>query len=170
MIWNDEVERRMLVWCISVKCQKFLHLIFLNRVETMVGSGAREKGSWKSLKIFIWGREYWFHTHEWMTNNIILIGRSLQEYDIIPAFRSSHRKCSVRKGVLRNFGPGCRPQACNFIKIETMAQVFSYEFCEISKNTFFTEHVWAIASEPCLFQIPSKSKIYKEQLKVFIIP
>ena len=28
------------------------------------------------------------------------------------------------------------PQACNFIKKETVAQVFSCEFCEISKNTF----------------------------------
>ena len=36
--------------------------------------------------------------------------------------------------------------ACNFIKIETLAQVFSCEFCKISKNTFFTEHVWATAS------------------------
>ena len=35
---------------------------------------------------------------------------------------------------------------CNFIKKETLAQVFSCEFCEISKNTFFTEHVWATAS------------------------
>ena len=26
--------------------------------------------------------------------------------------------------------------ACNFIKKETLAQVFSCEFCEISKNTF----------------------------------
>ena len=30
-----------------------------------------------------------------------------------------------------------RPQACNFIKKETLAQVFSCEFCEISKNIFF---------------------------------
>ena len=29
-----------------------------------------------------------------------------------------------------------RPQACNFIKKEILAQVFSCEFCEISKNTF----------------------------------
>ena len=28
------------------------------------------------------------------------------------------------------------PQACNFIKKETLAQVFSCEFCKISKNTF----------------------------------
>ena len=37
-------------------------------------------------------------------------------------------------------------KACNFIKKETLAQVFSCEFCEISKNTFFTEHLWATAS------------------------
>ena len=40
----------------------------------------------------------------------------------------------------------CRSQACNFIKKETPVQVFSCEFCEISKNTFFTEHLWATAS------------------------
>ena len=27
-------------------------------------------------------------------------------------------------------------EACNFIKKETLAQAFSGEFCEISKNTF----------------------------------
>ena len=31
---------------------------------------------------------------------------------------------------------GVRPEACNFIKKETLAQLFSCEFCEISKNTF----------------------------------
>ena len=30
-----------------------------------------------------------------------------------------------------------RGAACNFIKKETLAQVFSCEFCKISKNTFF---------------------------------
>ena len=37
-------------------------------------------------------------------------------------------------------------EACNFIKKETLAQVFSCEFCEISKNTYFTEHLWTTAS------------------------
>ena len=37
-------------------------------------------------------------------------------------------------------------QAFNFITKETLAQLFSCEFCEISKNTFFTEHLWATAS------------------------
>ena len=38
-------------------------------------------------------------------------------------------------------------QACNYIKNETLAHVFSCEFCEISKNTFFTEHLWTTASD-----------------------
>ena len=37
-------------------------------------------------------------------------------------------------------------KACNFIKKEYLAQVFSCEFCEISKNTFITEHLQATAS------------------------
>ena len=32
------------------------------------------------------------------------------------------------------------------IKKETLAQVFSCEFCEISKNTFFREHLRVTAS------------------------
>ena len=35
---------------------------------------------------------------------------------------------------------------CNFIKKETLALVFSCEFCEISKNTFSTEHLQTTAS------------------------
>ena len=31
--------------------------------------------------------------------------------------------------------------ACNVIKKETLAQVFSCEFCKISLSTFFTEHL-----------------------------
>ena len=38
--------------------------------------------------------------------------------------------------------------ACNFIKIETLAQVFFCEFCEISKNTFFTEHLRWLLLDP----------------------
>ena len=52
----------------------------------------------------------------------------------------------MKKGVLRNFTKiqvcnKIQPQACNIIKKETLAHVFSCEFCEISKNTFFTEHL-----------------------------
>ena len=43
----------------------------------------------------------------------------------------------------------------NFIKKETLTQVFSYEFCEIFKSTFSTEHLWTAASALC--PISSKS-------------
>ena len=45
-----------------------------------------------------------------------------------------------KSGVLRNFakftGKHLWPEACNFIKKKTLAQVFSSKFCEISENTF----------------------------------
>ena len=39
-----------------------------------------------------------------------------------------------------------KPEACNFIKKETLAQVFSFEFYEISKNTFFHRTLLVAAS------------------------
>ena len=35
------------------------------------------------------------------------------------------------------------PESATLLKKEILAQVFSCKFCEISKNTFFTEHPWA---------------------------
>ena len=74
-------------------------------------------------------------------------------------FRSSRHEVFCRKGVIRSFakftGKTCtrvsfliklQAWACNFIKKETPAQVFSCEFCEITKNTFFTEHLLATIS------------------------
>ena len=37
-------------------------------------------------------------------------------------------------------------EACNFIKKETLAQVFSCEFCEFLRTPFCIEHLWTIAS------------------------
>ena len=38
-------------------------------------------------------------------------------------------------------------ETCNFAKKETLAHVFSNEFWEIFKSTFFTEHVWRLLLE-----------------------
>ena len=46
---------------------------------------------------------------------------------------------------------------CNVIKKDTLAQVFSCKFCEISKNTFFTEHLWKTASENLTLQAHHRS-------------
>ena len=52
---------------------------------------------------------------------------------------SSHPEVFFKKGVLRNFAKFTGKHLCQslFIKKETLAQVFSCEFCEISKNTFY---------------------------------
>ena len=74
--------------------------------------------------------------------------------------RSSHRRCSVRKGVLRNFAKLSGKHLCQSLffnkvavlravtitKKQTLRQMFSCEFCVISKSKFFTEHLWATAS------------------------
>ena len=39
-----------------------------------------------------------------------------------------------------------------FIKKEILTQVFSCEFCEIFKITFFTEHLWTTSSVEQLFK------------------
>ena len=70
----------------------------------------------------------------------------------IPGTEAVVRKCSVRKVFLKisqnsqesacvrvpfSIKLQALTQACNFIKKETLAQVFFYEFCEIFKNIFF---------------------------------
>ena len=57
----------------------------------------------------------------------------------------------LKKGVLKNFVKFTGKHLCQslfFNKVaekETLVQVFSCEFCGISKNTFFTEHLQATA-------------------------
>ena len=59
--------------------------------------------------------------------------------------RSSHRRCSIKKGVLKIFAKF------------TGKHLFQSEFCEIFKNPSFTEHRQATASEFSLF-LPLKSR------------
>ena len=64
--------------------------------------------------------------------------------------KSSHQRCFVKKvfsGISQNlqeitcyrvsFLIKFQPSACNFLKKETLSQVCSCKFCEISKNTSF---------------------------------
>ena len=74
-------------------------------------------------------------------------------------FRSSHWRCSIKKGVLTNFTKFTRKtctrvsfliklqaSVCNFLKKETPTQEFSCEFCKILRTPFFSEHLWTTAS------------------------
>ena len=63
----------------------------------------------------------------------------------VTTFRNSQLGLFFQKGGLKNFAKltgkhlsqRCSPEACKFFKKETLALVFSCEFCEIFKDTFF---------------------------------
>ena len=89
----------------------------------------------------------------------------------VPVSEAVTQRCSL-KNVLRNFAKFTEKHlcqslffnkvagaACNFIKKETLAQVFSCEFCEISKNTFSYRAPLVAA----FFQFVEYSKKYLQQ-------
>ena len=80
---------------------------------------------------------------------------------------TSHQRRSIKNGVLRNFAKFTRKHLCQSFFFNKVAQLrpatllkkrlthaFSCEFCEISKNAFFIEHLWKIAF--------FREKIYQE--------
>ena len=97
-----------------------------------------------------------------------------------------------KKGVLKNFVnftgkhhwqslflnkiAGLRPEACNLIKKEALAQVVSCEIFEIFKNTFFIQHLRTTASDTkqtskvatteFLSKIPNRKKISNEHFNI----
>ena len=65
-------------------------------------------------------------------------------------YRNSHQRCSVRKRVLRNFAKFTGKHLCQslfFNNKKALAQMFSCEFCEISKNPFFIKRLQETASD-----------------------
>ena len=81
--------------------------------------------------------------------------------------RSSYRRCSTRKGVLRNFENFTGEDLCQslffnkvtFLRPTTLLKKWLWRKCfsvncfEISKSTLFTEHTWATASGIILFSV-----------------
>ena len=76
-------------------------------------------------------------------------------------FRCSHRRCSIKKGgVLTNFAKFTGKYLCQSLFFKNVAGLrpatllrkrltqmfYPWEFCEIYKNTFFTEYFWGTAS------------------------
>ena len=88
---------------------------------------------------------------------------------------SSYQRCSAKKGVLGNFTKFIGKYLCqslffNKVGSEDLAQVFTSEFSEIFKNTFFTEHLRTTASEHLITCVPQNNtsrkycKVYKAHL------
>ena len=71
---------------------------------------------------------------------MVLLYRSLPEvFYIEDIFRNFAKFIGKHlcQSLFFNKVAGLRHKACNFIKKETLAQLFSCEFCQISKNTIF---------------------------------
>ena len=107
----------------------------------------------------VWG-------YQWVSTDIHSLG-------------SNHRKCSIKKGVIKDFVKfrrkhQCqnlffRPQACNFNRKETLAQVFSCWFCEIFKDIHLTEHLRPTASVHCWDKFVQVSKPFFSELAWAIV-
>ena len=79
-------------------------------------------------------------------------------HECLTGSRSNHRRCSVEKGVLKNFAKNQKKttvsvsfliklQAWNFTNKETPTQVFfSVSFAKIFRTSFFIEHLRTTAS------------------------
>ena len=82
-------------------------------------------------------------------------------------FNKIHRKTSGRLSFLIQL----QGSTCSFINKETLAQVFSCEFCEISKNTFLHRAPLVAASAAFIFffdlQISDILQVRKWRLQLF---
>ena len=95
------------------------------------------------------------------------------------SFRSSHQRCSIKKGAPKNFAKFTGKHLCqslffnkvaglcNFIKNKTLVQVFSCEFLEIFNNTLFTEHLRTTASVASIYSATGVSLL--RTLKILAI-
>ena len=71
------------------------------------------------------------------------IGSVQSKKGLLKISQSSQENTCVRVSFLIKL----QVEACNFIKKQTLAPVFSCEFYQIFKNNFFTEHLSTTASE-----------------------
>ena len=90
---------------------------------------------------------------------------TLKVWKLKSSNRSSRPEMFSKKGVLRNFAKfqknTCTRDACNFIKKEVLAQAFSCQSCEFSKNTFSYRTPLVAASDAVqYFMYSTKQLLY----------
>ena len=75
-----------------------------------------------------------------LEKSALILGKIANLWVKFPIYRSSHRRCSVRKGVGRTFAKFTGKHLCRSLFL------IKLQACQISKNSFFTEHLRATAS------------------------
>ena len=84
---------------------------------------------------------------------------AMNHINLLALFRSIHRRCCLKNGVLKYFENFIGKhlcwsffliiagiQACSFYYKDTLTLMFSYGNCKILKNTYFEEHLQKTAS------------------------
>ena len=121
-------------------------ILFLSENFTLIfGCTVEVKLSSESLFKQIFRRllHFWFYSWTFFSYTVEAVDERCSVKKVfLEISQNSQENTCARVPFLINL----QPEACNFIKKETLAQVFSCEFCEVSKNTFSTEHLWATAS------------------------
>ena len=99
------------------------------------------------------------------------------EYIPLQWNRSSHRRCSVKKDVLKDFVNFTGKylcwglfliKACNFLKKETPTQGLSCEIYEIFENTYFEEHLQMEALSEVLLHAIKSTQVYSFALYTYV--
>ena len=100
------------------------------------------------------------------TNSEAATGGVLQKKVFLEISQNSQQNICVRVPFLIKF----QASACNFIKKQSLAQVFSCEFCDIYKNTVLTKHFRTTASTNSEtyfeFQISVKKVLSEVKIKL----
>ena len=111
-------------------------------------TGENPPPSWTGLRVF---RPLGLFTMCHHTTKFSSLGTSICSFI---SSESVVQRCSVKKSVLTNFTKFKGKHLCQRLFLnkaglqEILAQVFSYEFCEIFKSNFFTEHFqWLFFSD-----------------------
>ena len=81
---------------------------------------------------------------------------------ILQIHRSSHERCSIKNAFLKNFAIFTGKHLCWCVEVSsgatllktTLTQMFSDEYCEIFKNTYFEEHLRTAASVLLIINLP----------------
>ena len=88
--------------------------------------------------------------------------------------RNSYRRCSIRKGVLKNFTNFTENNCVgvSFLQLyykETPTQVSFLEYCKIFKTTYFEEHLWTTASDRKTEKHPHQNFVFNKIADCFSV-
>ena len=156
------LKKRLWRRCFPLNLEKFLRTPFLQNTSGRLLLHRETKIAFRLKALFFLKNIFCLYFSPiaklWPRKKVIFKVFVFWKYSKTLTFKSSHQRCSMKK-VFLEISQNSQENTCarasfliklqayNFIKKETLTQVFSCEFCKIFKNTYFTEHLWTTASK-----------------------